>query len=252
VKFRHLAAAMAALFVAAAAQAEPFTFAQFKQKGTDDTIRVTNGAGSTGTLVDIADPTVTFSFLLPQLAAAGLESQDATFQLSGVITQKASVTVQTGPDPLNQLIDSGTLSFTRLVAAPEGTGLGARTNLLTISFTNALLTGFVGGTSGSVLASTPDSSLTFTSDFLTFKPDASLDFALALSSISGGGLARRGNNGAMLGVNESLRGFSADATGTFSSDPPPEYVVPEPAVVGLIGIGLAIIGWRRRRQALPF
>jgi len=225
--------------------AAPFTFAQYEQKTVADTFQVTNGAGSTGTIQSINNPVVNFSFLLPALQEAGFATQDAYFSLTGLITTPASIIVQPGPDPFYQLIDSGSISFTRTTAAAAGTARGARTNLLTINFTNALLTGFAGGTSGSLLASTPDSELVFTSDFLDFNAAASLDFGIALSSITGGGLGRTS-------VTESARAFTADSTGTFSSDPRPYYVneIPEPAALGLMGLGIMAVGLRRRAKKI--
>lgn len=239
-KLGFLALAASAIITATAAHAAPVTFAQFQQLGGDDTFRVTNGAGSTGALSTIGTPIVNFSFLRPAMQAAGLGAQDAYFNLSGTISSPASVMTLPGPDPINQLVATGSLSFTRVT--PANVGINSRTNLLTISFTNAILTGSVGGTSGSLLASTPDSVMTFTSDFLNFDDSIALDFALALSSITGGGLGRAN-------AGESLRAFTADSTGTFSSDPAPLSSVPEPAALGLLGLGVMGLALRRRRQA---
>lgn len=239
-KLGYLALVAGTMLSATVATAEPITFAQFQQTTGTDTFRVTNGTGSTGTLSTIGTPMVNFSFLRPAMQAAGLGNNDAIFNLTGTITTPANVMVLPGPDPINQLVNSGTLSFTRTTAASVGSG--SRTNLLTISFTNAILTGSVGSTSGSLLASTPDSVLLFTSDFLNFDNTIARDFALALSSITGGGLGRAN-------ASESLRAFTADATGTFSSDPAPLSGVPEPAALGLLGLGVVGIALRRRRKA---
>lgn len=240
VKLGFIALAASAILTTTAAQAAPITFAQFQQLNGTDTFRVTNGTGSNGTLTTIGAPIVNFSFLRPTLQAIGLGNNDAVFNLSGTITTPANVMTIPGPDPITQLVNSGSLSFTRTTAASFGTG--SRTNLLTINFTNAVLTGTVGSTSGSLLASTPESVMSFTSDFLNFDDTISLDFALALSSITGGGLGRAN-------ASESLRAFTADATGTFSSDPAPLSTVPEPAALGLMGLGLVGVALRRRRKA---
>lgn len=241
-KFGFVVLAASAFLSAATAHAAPFTFAQFEQKTTADTFELTNGAGSTGTIKQIGTSLVNFSFLLPSLQEAGLGMQDAYMTISGNITTPANLMNIPGPKPIFQLIDSGTITFTRATPAPKGPGNGMGTNLLTISFTNAMLTGTSGGTSGSLLASTPDSAMTFTSDFLDFEHALSLDFAIALSSITGGGLGRTSTL-------ESLRAFKADSTGSFSSDPAPLSTVPEPAALGLMGLGLAGLAWRRRRKA---
>lgn len=241
-KLGFIALAASAIISATTATAAPFTFAQFEQKSTADTFRVTNGAGSNGTLSTIGAPIVNFSFLLPALQSAGLGMQDAVFNLTGTVTTPANVMVLPGPDPINQLVNSGTLSFTRVTPISAGPGNGLKTNLLTITFTDAILTGSVGGTSGSLLASTPDSTMVFTSDFMNFDNSISLDFAIGLSSITGGGLGRASPT-------ESLRAFTADATGTFSSDPQPLSTVPEPAALGLMGLGILGIALRRRRKA---
>lgn len=242
VKFGFLVLATSAMLSAVAANAAPFTFAQFEQKNGVDTVRLTNGTGSTGSLQSINNPIVNFSFLLPGLQEAGLGMQDAYMGITGTVTTPATIVNIPGPKPIFQLVDSGTISFTRTTPASLGPGNGFGTNLLTISFTNAMVTGTVGGTSGSLLASTPDSVMTFTSDFMSFDHAIALDFAIALSSITGPGLNR-------VSTLESLRAFTADSTGTFSSDPAPLSTVPEPAALGLMGLGLIGLAWRRRRKA---
>ena len=82
----------------------------------------------------------------------------------------------------------------------------------------------------------------FTSDFISFANVQSMDFALGLSSITGGGLGR-------VSAAESVRAFTSDSTGTFSTDPAAQYVVPEPGMLGLLGIGFAGLALARRRKA---
>lgn len=243
-----LAAAVAALLMSSAASAIS-TFAQFSQLGENDIMRFVNSANSGGNanaqLTSAVRqgngyiqgaPIVSFKFLS---GPDELRLQDAYFSFAAAATSAAQVF---GGFTAQELA-SGTLAFTRVTPASQGSGNGNRTNLLTINFTNATILGSTNTSAASLTASTFNgATVTMTSDFFTFDSTVNRDLSLSFSSLTPTLLrAAFGDN---------LRSFTADATGTFSSDPAPRYVneVPEPAMLGLFGIGFTILAFARRRQ----
>lgn len=233
-KLVYAAAAAAAILTSSVASAIS-TFAQFNQLGAADTIRFTNTAGTTGQLAQIGAPVVSFKFLT---GPDELSLQDAYFSFSANATSAAQVF----SGFTTQEISSGTISFTRVTPASEGSGNGSRTNLLTISFTNATIFGGTGSTAAALTASTTaGSTVTMTSDFFDFDNTINRDLSFSFSSVS--------PVLTQAAAGDNLRSFTADATGTFSSDPAPRYVVPEPTMIGLFGAGLVVLGFARRRRS---
>jgi hypothetical protein len=179
-------------------------------------------------------------------AAIFANPQDALFTFSAVSTHAPVLS-----DGLfTQIFDSGTLSFTRtsplytLDAFGNPTG-DALTNLLTISFTNAVLTASAGGLTMAFTADTSDSTISYTSDFRTFtsaEEEAAFNFAISGADASSP-IARAPVDPALTHVTgtRSLNSFRASTTGTFAAPP-----IPEPQSWALFLIGFGAIGAMRR------
>lgn len=209
----------------------------------------TNGSATTPSAASVK-----FSLDVPAgpFAAALAGPQNALFSLSAIST---SAPILTG-GLFSQTFDSGTLSFTRTtplyrldaLGHPTGPGL---TNLLTISFTNAVLTGAANGVTIGLAASTPDSTIVFTSDFRKFtRADwlTNFDFAVAGNAASIK-LSRATVDPALTNVTgiRSLNSFRVSTTGTFAAS-----AVPEPASWAMMLIGFAAIGVARRADLRKF
>ncbi len=136
-------------------------------------------------------------------------------------------------------VTAGSISIVRDSAALEG--LNTRTNLLTVSFTNAELDASNG--SGSFTFKTnPLSVITYTSDFLDFSAVVSKDFSFSFSGASPTFSAVTGSSG---------RTTRFSGTGTFASDPAPLVPsVPEASTwaMMLVGFGAAGVAMRSGRR----
>ena len=177
--------------------------------------------------------------------------QDALFSFSASSTNAPILNGGT----FSQLFD-GTLSFTRITPLYKLDVLGhatgpALTNLLSISFANAVLTGSANGMTIGLAANTPDSTINFSSDFRKFT-DAdwltNFDFAIAGSAASVP-LARALVDPTLTNVTgtRSLNSFRVSTTGTFAAS-----AVPEPASWAMMLMGFAVIGVARRADVRKF
>jgi hypothetical protein len=178
----------------------------------------------------------------PYAAILG-KPQDALFSLSAVATSAPVLNSGT----FTQLF-SGSLSFTRTAPLykldqfghPTSTALN---NLLSISFTNAVLTGSANGVTIGLAASTPDSSINFTSDFRQFtKADwlTNFDFAIAGNAASVA-VSRAAVDPALTNVTgtRSLNSFRVSTTGTFAASAVPESATWMMMIMGFAAIGVA-------------
>ena len=218
----------------------------FKNDGTNGS----NGTG--GSLYTIATNNsttpgtrnVSFSFLQPAIAPF-VTNAIAAFTLNASV---AATPAQTSGSFLIQPGIAGSFSFVTTSAITIGaTTYAIGSNLLSATFSQAAIFGQRLGTSGSFSASSTDplDTISYTSDFLTFDPASSLDFSMSLTSITSVLQAA----GPSSGPNRALRSFRALSTGSFSSDPEPMSMVPEPATWGLMIVGFGMVGLQSRRRA---
>lgn len=141
---------------------------------------------------------------------------------------------------LIQSIDSGSLAFTYTGTTPLVVGSDIYTtgaNLLTATYTQGIIFGTASGSAGSAIASTPNGTVVYTSDFLDFTASSAKDFALALTAITP--LLNRVN------PDSSIASFSGVAAGVFSNEAPP---IPEPSVWAMLIAGYAMVGASLRQR----
>ena len=246
---KYVAYVTGALLLAGAsvpAQASTTTFGQFLQRvpsarlfqyvkqdsGTHKKAEIrTTGTASGNTVASIP---VYYIMSVPNLPAdlVGLQNAHLTIDLISNLG-----TTGTGADrvQLFDTITSGSISVTRDTAAAEGTL--TRTNLLTVSFTNAELDASNG--SGSFTFKTnANSVISYSSDFLDFSQIVTKDFSFSFSGANPTFSAPVGSSG---------RSTRFSGTGTFASDPAPFYPgVPEVSTWGMMVLGFGAAGLAMR------
>jgi hypothetical protein len=203
-------AVLVALLIGSAAQATPFQFAGFHLINASQPLSFTNNGGTSGTLSALSVPVV-FNFT----TQSGLPTTDrnATLTINPVGTNP-TVTPAIFPGSLvDQPINPLTFSIIE-----NGTGK----NLLSMQATSADLIGLVGSFNGSISATKTN---IFTSDYTAFTPSATESFNLGLGTLS---------QPLAAGAGGFLSNFLANVNGQFSTD----SLVPEPASVALLGIGV--------------
>jgi hypothetical protein len=203
----------------------------------------TNGSATTASAT-----TVGFKFLgavdgFPQLGTV----QDAQFMLSATSTSAA---MRFGSELL-QIFETGSMSFKLPTPLYKLDQLGHHVggpleNLLTVNFTNAVLSARAGGTALDLSGSTPNSTISFTSDFKKFtKADwqTNFDFSIAGSAASTGiGIVAVDPSLTNVTGSHSFASFRSTPVGSFGAS-----AVPEPANWGMMLAGFGLMGGLLRR-----
>jgi hypothetical protein len=241
-KFSYAFIAAAALAASAMpAHAATQTFAQFLQQTPGDRLfTYTNLDSGANKKAEIKATNVPVYFIFSPLGlAADLTGlQDATLTLDFVSNLGTTTAGSGSRSQLFDTLTAGTISFVRTAAAAEGNG--TRTNLLTVSFTNAQLDASQGD-GAFTFKSNATSLITFTSDFLDFSKVVNKDFSLSFSGSSPTFDAPLGS---------SSRSLSTSGSGTFASEPLPG--VPEPASWAMMLGGFGLLGATLRTRKSQF
>ena len=271
-----------------AAPAHSTPFASFSDQGNTASVVVANWptppaknayAGSPSATV--AKEPVSFAFEgFPTLAPDLLSPQNATLSYAVRTTAAASATTVSGlglldNQPMNQ---SFTLSFIRTTPyTPADHPNLHLTNLLTVTVsalpgrsTTAQMYGIAGSGSAHLDSDASYATVNFASDFLNFANTSGHSMALSYTlqtlqylgvgakfltayDKATGGTASAGTCPAHSLTPTALcdfRGFTATESGNFGSAPPSTnlFTVPEPATMGVFGLGLLGLGMSRRRR----
>jgi Peptidase family C25/SdrD B-like domain len=200
-------------FIVQTSYADITNFAQFLERTGSQDFVFTNNSGSSGSFSTIGGGAPVYFFYQN---IAGLHTslqglQNAHLSVATTTTQVSTLNGSSLVQPLNQ---ATVITITRDTAAPIGNG--TRRNLLTITTTTSTstpsLSGTSGGNSASFSVTTPDHTVTFTSDFLNFNATSARAAAMSFSSVV---------PNFSQGAGGFLANHTAVGTGTFSSDPAP-------------------------------
>jgi len=250
-----LFAGVIALGFVSASRAATITFAQFHEATTGPSANqfayLNNGAGSDAELG--TDPAGTIgapiATVFNYLSLDGALPADLQGNQSATVTMTSSTlsTVQTafsGTLGDQQVMGNGALTDVLAITrtAPANEGSGARTNLLTMTFTGQLV-GAIGGLTPQLSGGTVTYTVNFTSDFMSFAGSSQRDFSMTFTSWTT--TANDANNGKGLEIAADNYFESALAAGaaTFDSD---KVTVPEATTFALV-MGALIPMLARRR-----
>ena len=225
-------AALACLFFGSlqSAQGQSVTIAQFFERNGTQDFRFTNNGGASGTFdtVPAGSPILFVYQNIVGLDPSLTSPQNATLTiLPSTTTAPASLSTNTLLQSLNQ---TTVIRVLRDTPAPVGVGRGARTNLLTATISMGTATPQINGTdtgnSAGFNVTTPDHTITYTSDFLTFSMTTGRNLGVTLSSVT---------PVLALGLGGFLQTFTGAGAGTFASSPAPIVLGPTAASVSVSG-----------------
>lgn len=231
------------------AQAQTTTFAQFIQtNGTQDFVFTNAGTSATFNTIPNGSPVL---FTYQNIANLPAELQGVQFARIFVTSSTTQPAFQTSSTPvrnIQQFNQTFTIRIIRDTPATPGNGGGSLRNLLTAVVTapfgsNPSISGDNNSNSAAFTASTPEQTVTYSSDFIGFLATNSRNLGLSFSSI---------NPLFTIGTGGFLNSFTAAGTGTFASNPVPIFNPPTAANVSISGrvLNESQIGVRRAAVTL--
>ena len=202
------------------------TFAQYSQKFGGQDFVFTNSSPVSSFATVQGGSAVNFNYLnIAGLPAELMGTQDARVFFNCTTSTLGFVNVGRTTQPFNN-----TCTVQIIRSFPASVGFGSRTNLLTAVIVNdpttSDLSGDTNSNSAGYTASTPNQTVTFTSDFVSFGASQSRNLALGFSSI---------NPNFSINPNGFLNSFTAAGTGTFASCPAPTFMPPTAAGASIGG-----------------
>lgn len=189
-----------------------------------------------GELFGVTGTPFSFTFVGPGATLSGTTSALFNFQgLAGAPTGDQAVTVTLTSTAVTPATASGPF-LSQPIDGPTNVLKIIRTldskNILTVGFTG-ILAGQAGTPTATLFSATSSgNTVAFTSDFLNFSGTPVRTMSLVFPSITPT-LSQAGNG--------FLTNFTSNAFASFTTDPLP-LAVPEPASVGLFGLGLGMAG----------
>lgn len=215
--------------------AQGTTFAQFTQKnGTNDFFFMNNFcvSGTLGT-IEGGVPVNFFYLDVDNLPFELQGAQDAHVFIEDGTTQSATVNGNRLVQPITSVTTIRIIRDT-----PASVGSGSRTNLLTVVITTNLsapdIAGELNSNAVAFTASTPNQTIQYTSDFISFNAtEISRNLTLGFSSVTP--LYTQGCGG-------FANSFTAAGTGTFAANPGPTFVPITSASVTISGRVLNLKG----------
>jgi hypothetical protein len=234
-------------FAASAAHAGVTTFASTTDVNTNDIVWTDNGtSGTLNTTNTTTGNLVTFNYSgvtgLPSILNGNLQAYELINGGAGVTTTAEA----TGVAFLQQGINAA-FSISYTLANPIVSGGVTLSNLLTATITPGTTYASIGGTDGTNAASYSAGTntrgyytVTFTSDFLSFKPGSTYSLTLGFNSVDPD-IELDGNG-------NFLSSFTADLIDSFAANPVPTSI-PEVPSLALLIVGMGAVGVAARRRA---
>jgi hypothetical protein len=251
----RLAVAGALFVLPAALPASVVTFAQFQEATGSSNANVfaylNNGSDGDAQLITQASaPTsglipVTFTYLSQSGLPADLQgTQDAMLSLTSSTQSSVQTSGTLGEQQIN---GSGLLTDVLTITrdTPASQGNGARTNLLTMTFTGNIV-GVLGGTAPQLEGnSNLGDTITYTSDFLNFTGDTEENYSVTFSSW----ISTADGSGLEIADDNYFASATAAGDGTFDANAASVVTVPEPATMGLATVAFVPMLLRRRKRS---